>query len=136
MFVINKIMSSNDNINKTDSDSSLKDTTNENKKNSVKFTDDLKIISGNFSMGIVIFAMLVLLVYCGFLSYNIYINIIENNVCKSKPSATDASFTCSNQGSNTNLGGTDNNDYAPYYLSDTGEKIPVTTFYGAIDTFS
>ena len=120
MFVINKTMSSY---------------TNE-EKDSIKFTADLEKISNNVSMGIIIFTMIVLLFYCGFLSYNIYINIIENNVCKSKPSSTDASFTCANQGTNTNLGGTDSDDYSPYYLSETGEKIPVTTFYGAIDTFS
>ena len=45
--------------------------------------------------------------------------------------------TCANQDAKTNLtDGAGKGKYNPYYLSSDGEKIPVTTFYGAIDNFS
>jgi len=106
------------------------------KQKSLQFTEDMKFISNKVNLGIIIFAMIVLAIYCGLLSYSIWVNLNENNNCKTKPSATDASFTCPNQNGNPNLSSTSKDNYAPYYLSDTGEKIPVTTFYGAIDNFS
>tara|TARA_R110000868_G_scaffold208551_2_gene458046 strand:+ start:3429 stop:3773 length:345 start_codon:yes stop_codon:yes gene_type:complete len=109
----------------------------ENMKESLKFTEDMKFLSNRTSMALVITAMVVLTVYCGFLSYNIWVNLTENNTCKSKPSATDATFTCPNQNATPNLTDSASKDkYTPYYLSDSGEKIPVTTFYGAINNFS
>jgi len=112
------------------------DINRENMKDSLRFTEDMKFLSNRTSMALVITAMIVLTVYCGFLSYGIWSNLTENNICKIKPSATDATFTCPNQSSTNSTDGASQPKYNPYYLSSDGEKIPVTTFYGAIDNFS
>jgi hypothetical protein len=108
-----------------------------NMKESLIFTEDMKFLSNRTSMSLVITAMVILTIYCGFLAYSIWVNLTENNTCKSKPSSTDATFSCANQDAKTNLtDGAGKGKYNPYYLSSDGEKIPVTTFYGAIDNFS
>lgn len=73
-------------------------------------------------------ALLILMIgYSIYLCVSIYDNITRHNKCKNKPSATDATITCPNQDSST----TDTTN--PYYLSSDGKRIPITTFYNAVD---
>ena len=57
------------------------------------YCKDMKFLSNRTSMSLVITAMVILTIYCGF-RYSIWVNLTENNTCKSKPSATDATYLC------------------------------------------
>ena len=110
MFVINKNMSSNKQGDK------------------VRFTTSLNDLASNGTitgLSIAIVGLIGLIIY---MIITIDSSYRSNSVCKGKPSATDATITCPNQN------GSDSSAENPYYLSADGKAIPITTFYGAIDS--
>ena len=82
---------------------------------------------GKFMVALYVIGSLILIVYICLLGANLDFNIRQYKQCIQKPSSTDVTFTCPGQGQNTG------DENKPYYLSGTGEAIPVTEFYGVFD---
>jgi hypothetical protein len=82
---------------------------------------------GKFMVALYVIGALILVVYTCLLGANLDFNIRQYKQCIQKPSATDVTFTCPGQSQ------ADADKNKPYYLSGTGEAIPVTEFYGVFD---
>ncbi len=75
---------------------------------------------GKFMVALYVIGALILVVYTCLLGANLDFNIRQYKQCIQKPSATDVTFTCPGQSQDA----AEKNK--PYYLSGTGEAIPVT----------
>ena len=82
---------------------------------------------GKFMVALYVIGAIILIVYICLLGANLDFNIRQYKQCIQKPSSTDVTFTCPGQGQD------DADKNKPYYLSGTGEAIPVTEFYGVFD---
>lgn len=94
-------------------------------KESAAYTTKIKQISSVWVQVGLGFLLAFIIGYTGYLVFSLTQNIAAERRCKNKPSATDATITCPKQSQKLN---------GPFYTSSSGEKIPITNFYGAVNS--